>query len=57
MKVLEFRLARLERTGNGLTQSCFVGIPAGTTHNEEVVREAIADHRRRTDWTGRVMRW
>ena len=57
MKVLEFRLARLERTGNGLTQRCFVGIPAGTTHNEEVVREAIADHRRRTGWTGRVMRW
>ena len=54
VKPLQARLVRLERTGNRLNQNCFVNIPAGMTHNKEVVREAIADHQRRTGWMGPV---
>ena len=54
VKPLQARLMRLERAGNRTSQSCFVSIPVGMTHNEEVVHEAIADHQRRTGWMGPV---
>ena len=52
MKPLQARLMRLERVGN---QSCSVSIPAGMTHDEVVVREAVADHKRRTGRMGPVL--
>jgi hypothetical protein len=55
MKVIELRLARLERSGAKAPTSYVVRVPADAVHDDEAVRAAIADHQRRTGWMGPVL--
>jgi hypothetical protein len=55
MKVIELRLARLEREGSRTPASYVVRLPADALHDDEAVRAAIAAHQRQTGWMGPVV--
>lgn len=55
MKTLELRLVRLEGAATGLAPSYVVRLPAEALEDGEAASEAIAEHRRRTGWTGGVV--
>jgi hypothetical protein len=55
MKALEFRVARLEHASHNGRHNNGVTMAAGTIHDEQAVRAAIAGHQRRTGWTGPML--
>ena len=56
MKVIELRLARLERGASRERPASYaVTVSVDAIGNDEAIRAAIAEHRRRTGYAGAVL--